>query len=140
MGTEYNPILVYDADIVSFTVATAAITLGQVVALDASADMTVLIGTAALKAMAIGVAESCRSTSSLVGSSTALTAAVGEKVSVRLKGIVNVTCSGTVTTGEWVDAADAGLVATTAAQGTSNLGIALSTATDDVVKIFLRGN
>ena len=137
-GTEYTPILAYEGDIVSFTVATAAITLGQVVAIDATADMTVLIGTAALKAKAIGVAESCRATGSLVGTSTALTAAVGSQVAVRLKGVVNVTASGTVTAGDWVEAANAGTVAT----GTTNrLGIALTTAASaSTVKVFLRGN
>ena len=138
-GTENTPILAYEADIVSFDVLAANIVLGDVVAIDAGNDMAVVTGTAALAGQAIGVAESCRATSALVGSSTQEEAVIGEKVAVRLKGIVNVEAAADITCGNQVEANDDGCVIS----GTDNaksFGIALSTATTgNLVKVLLRG-
>lgn len=140
-GTVSTPILAYEGDVVSFTVHGANITLGEVVALESNSthNMHVCTGTAALAAKAIGVAESCRVTSALVGSSSQLTAAVGELVSVRLKGIVNVTAAGTIAPGDHVQANDAGQVITGTDAGKC-LGIALTNAAaNETVKVLLRG-
>lgn len=136
-GTVYSPILVYPGEQVSFDVLAANIALGSVVAIDAGNDMAVVTGTEALKALAIGVASACRSTSSQVGSSTQLEAVIGEKVTVVMRGVVNLTAASNITAGNTVEAANSGQVA----PGTTNiLGIALEDITaDSVGKIFLRG-
>ena len=141
-GTVNTPILAFEADIVSFDVLAANIVLGDVVAIDAGNDMAVVTGTEALANMAIGVAESCRATSALVGSSTQEEAVIGEKVAVRLKGIVNVEVSdANVVRGMQVQGSDNGCVME-AANATSalTLGIALTSAEiGSLTKVLLRG-
>ena len=139
-GTSEVGIWEKDGMYISFA-AGADITLGQVVALDASTDMQVLVGTAALKTKAIGVA--------IAGYRTSRTAtdnvvASGNNVTVATRGVVNVSCTAAaVAVGDYVEAADGGkVVKSTAAAGFSSytLGIALTAGNDSVIKVkLLRG-
>lgn len=109
--------------------AGADVTLGQVVRLDTSADQQVLVGTAAQKINAIGVA--------IAGYRTSRTAtdnvvASGNNVTVATRGVVNVaTTAAAVAAGAYVEAADDGKVVaigTPASNALVNntLGIALT--------------
>ena len=117
------------------------VTLGTVVALDAAAVNTVIPGTAALKAVAIGVA--------IAGYRTSRTAtdnvvASGHNVTVATRGVVNVSCTAAaVAVGDYVEAAAGGaVVKSTVAAGSFSytLGIALTAGNDSVIKVkLLRG-
>jgi len=139
-GTSEVGIWEKDGMYISFA-AGADITLGSVVALDASTNGQVLVGTAALKAKAIGVA--------IAGYRTSRTAtdnvvASGNNVTVATRGVVNVSCTAAaVAVGDYVEAANGGLVAkstVTAGSASYTLGIALTSGNDSVIKVkLLRG-
>jgi hypothetical protein len=136
-GTTVDNIFVYDGQYLSFTVGTAAVTLGQVVKLGAVAgEVETATNLSATKA--IGVAVSTRRTSY---GQTANSAAVGDRVTVCTRGVVNVTASGTVTNGTFVEACSSGKVRTHTAATSGYpkmLGMALSTATTgNLVKVKL---
>ena len=136
-GTTVTPIWEKDGQYIVQTVGTAAITLGQCVAIDVATADTVLIGTAALKAVPLGVALKARRFSR---TQTDNSVAVGEKVTVVTRGVVNVEASGTVTRGQLVELANAGEVAThTPGSATYDevFGLALTTATNTAVKVLL---
>jgi len=139
-GTVSKPIFVKDGQYMSFTVETAAITLGQVVCLGTTGDQ-VLIGTAANDHKAIGVAVggdrySRTATDNSVG--------VGQKVTVLTRGVAYVTSdTSAILVGSLVEAADDGKVQLHT-PGTTNhqdvLGMALdangSASTQIRVKLF----
>ena len=140
-GTVGTPIWVKDGQYLSFEVETAAVTLGNVVAISSAGK--VCPGTAALVVQAIGVAVSANKQSR---TATDGQAAVGELVTVATRGVVNVTTDNSgILIGSLVEAIDTGIVGLhTAADSEYNkvLGIALepngSAAT--VIKIkLLRG-
>ena len=117
------------------------ITLGQAVCLDATTDMQVKVGTAAAKAMPIGVA--------IAGYRTSRTAtdnvvASGNNVTVATRGVVNVSCTAAaVAVGDYVECANAGkVVKATQAAGSASfiIGMALTAGNDSVIKVkLLRG-
>lgn len=135
-GTSEVGIWEKDGMYLSFA-AGADITLGTVVRLDTTTDNQVLVGTSAAAAGAIGVA--------IAGYRTSRTAvdnvvASGNNVTVATRGVVNVTCSGTVAAGDLVQAADAGKVAKHTAASTGYgkvLGIALTAGNNSVIKVKL---
>ena len=109
-GTTVNTIDVYpDGKYITQIVGTAAIVLGSCVAIDASNADTVLTGTDTLKNVSLGVALSARRFSR---TQTDDEVAVGEKLTVMVRGVARVTCTGTVTRGEMVQTGDAGVVVT----------------------------
>jgi len=114
------------------------VTLGTVVCLSTAAVNTVVPGTAALKAVVMGVA--------IAGYRTSRTAtdnviASGNNVTVATRGVVNVTCTAAaVAVGDWVEAADgAKVVKATIGAGLASfgLGIALTAGNDSVIKVKL---
>ena len=129
-----------DGMYLSFEAGTA-VTLGTVVALDAASVNTVLPGTAALKAVAIGVA--------IAGYRTSRTAtdnvvASGNNVTVATRGVVNVTAGGTIVPGDLISAGAAGVVLAhtdASAKYADVLGIALTGAsiTESVKIKLMRG-
>ena len=139
-GTAVQNVFEKDGQYLSFLVSTAAITLGEVVAIDDSAANSVVTGTAALKAKAIGVAVSGERFSRTSNDGEV---AVGRKVTVITRGVVNVeSTAAAIDEGDLVEAADDGKVVahTPASAGYADvLGIALSSvgAGGGVVQIKL---
>jgi len=104
-GTTVTPRWEREGDFVPLTVGTAAITLGQVVEYDTSTAGTVIIGTDAT-AVPAGVAIAARR---LTHGQTDNVIAVGEKIDVATKGIVNLTASAAaITIGGLVQCAGSG--------------------------------
>lgn len=138
-GTSVVSIFEKNGQYLSRTVKTAAITLGQCVALDTANAESVLIGTSALKTVSLGVAVSARRFSRTAIDNEV---AVDELVTVLTSGIANVTASGTITRGDYVELANAGRVATHTPGSTNHsdvFALALSNATDgNTVQILLR--
>lgn len=138
-GTSETSFFEQDGQYLSMT-ANENITLGQVVVLIAATPGSVAVAGSGSD-LSLGVA--------IAGNRTSRTAtdnvvASGNKVTVCTRGIVNVTCTGTVTCGELVQTDAAGTVKTlslSAAGDTAKIfGIALTTATASTVKVkILRG-
>lgn len=137
-GTTVSSIFEKDGQYLVQTVGTAAIVLGDVVAIDASNADTIVEGTAALQKLALGVAVAARRYSR---TQTDDSIAVGEKVTVVTRGVVNITTTSGVTRGALVEAIDDGAVDThSEASGdyASVIGIALTTAVAGaLVKVLL---
>jgi len=139
-GTAPTNVFEKDGQYLSFTVSTAAIGLGEVVAIDDAAANSVVTGTAALKAKAIGVACAGERFSRTSDDGNV---AVGRKITVCTRGVVNVeSTAAAIDEGDLVEGADDGkVVAHTPAAGNyaDVLGIALSSvgASGGVVQIKL---
>jgi hypothetical protein len=138
-GTSETGIFEQDGQYLSMT-AEENITLGQVVKLVAATPGNVEIASDGT-VLSLGVAIAGNRVSR---DSTDNVVASGNKVTVCTRGIVNVTCTGTVTCGELVQCDTAGTVKTlslSAAGDTAKIfGLALSTGTNTTVKIkIMRG-
>lgn len=135
-GTSETSIFEKDGQYLSFT-AVGSITLGDVVELIPATIGSVQQGTAD-DVNAFGVAISGNRVSRVA---TDNVVASGNLVTVCTRGVVNVTCTGTVTCGEFVCAGASGAVKTQATSGPCDnrlpIGVALSTATNGTVKIKL---
>jgi hypothetical protein len=135
-GTSETAIWEQDGQYLSQTVGAAAITLGTVVAVGAT-DGYVITATDGIS-VPLGVAIAGYRISRIA---TDNQVAVGNKVTVATRGIVNVTCTGTVTRGELVQCDTAGTVKTLTLTASTDVnkivGQALSTATAGTVKVKL---
>ena len=140
-GTTVTPIWEKDGQYLVQTVGTTAITLGKCVAIDTATADTVLTATAALQKVALGVALAARRFSR---TQTDDSVAVGEKLTVVTRGVVNVITTSGVTRGDLVECVNSGEVDThTEASGdyASVFGKALTTATaGNAVKVLLMLN
>jgi len=118
----------------------SGIVMGKMVAIDdttGTSTLTAKEGTAALKALGIGIASSTRMTGAGIGNSNYNTAANGETFTVITEGVVYAIANGTITVGNSLELANDGALA----NGTTNaIGYALESATDgNTFKVKLTG-
>jgi hypothetical protein len=135
-GTAETAFWEQDGMYLSQTVGNAAITLGTCVEIG-STDGYVIVSSSA-STMLLGVAIAGYRTSR---TQTDNTVAVGQKVTVATRGVVNVpVATGTVTRGELVySSGTAGAIATGTSDCSKVLGMALSTSTVSVKVKLMRG-
>ena len=136
-GTVHKGVDQGDGNYISM-IANGNVSMGRMVAVDvANSSLAAISGTAALKAVEVGIAVSTRMTGSGIGNSSFNYAANAETFSVKTRGVAYATANGSITVGDSLEGANSGALA----NGTTNpIAWAMESANDgETVKIWLMG-